>query len=652
MGRLKIEKIMYEGDNYYFESPKFEEGINIIEGENGSGKSTFSNLINFSLGNYVKEFDKKEIKVHKEIVNDTNNYVVSIIYIDEDRYKLKRFFNDNRIFVEENGEIQDYLIHRPQNDVKIFSDWLLDKLGISVVEFYQGTAKSKLNFADLFRLIYYDQKTVPEKIYKDSRNDRNFISDSEFMRKVIFQMLMGHEFSEYYKLVGELNKKKKEKNDYKIKEEGFLKIASEFGFEDLNNVGLEDLEAKVKQKNLQLQRLEKYEAELLSVTQKPVDSTEKVRQLKKRLIDVELLFESTLNKINRLYKEIKSIENIKENTILEVTQIKKIILTHEELNLFSPNTCPYCLNNVERTEGHCICGKEIEESEYEKFFYSSDEYLAILKSKQKSIDTLNLAIESCNDELNYLETELKKLTKQKNDVQKLIEEVKEDVQRNTNVAEIKDIEQQRYALKGEISSLDQNYKVKQNFNEIEKGLTSTENKIKKINATLKTKNKEAKEEIETKITVFNEIYNNLLVDIKEDINQARINEENYMPIINGGEYKEASVDVPIRLMYFLTLLKMSVLDSKIPFPRFLLIDTPESLGIDKDNLEKSISKLLNDSDIDNDSDGDKVERSDFQIILTTGIKKYPEEFSSYKKGRSLNKNNKLLIKKEKNKQPN
>src|SRR5690625_4696407 len=109
MGRLKITKLIYEGDNYYYESPDFEDGINIIEGENGTGKSTFSNLLNFSLGNYVKEFDSREKKVHKEIVNDTNNYVMVLICIDKEIYKLKRFFNDNRVFVEENGEVYDYL---------------------------------------------------------------------------------------------------------------------------------------------------------------------------------------------------------------------------------------------------------------------------------------------------------------------------------------------------------------------------------------------------------------------------------------------------------------------------------------------------------------------------------------------------------------
>lgn len=638
MGRLKIEQLFYEGDNYYYESPLFQDGINIIEGENGSGKSTFSNLLSFSLGNYVREFDKRADKKHTEIVNDTNNYVLTTISIDNQKYKLKRFFNDNRIFVEENGEIYDYLIYRPKGDIVIFSDWLLEKLGIPVVEFYQGTAQSKLNFSDLFRLIYYDQKTAPEKIYKESRNDGNFITDSEFMRKVIFQMLLGHEFSEYYKLIGDLNKAKKQKGNLKSREEGFVDIASEFGYNGLKDDTIVEINNLIEDKKMQLKRLQIFEKEQLKIEVNPIENTDKIRQYKRDLINIEIGIEDLQNQVNRLYKEINNIKKLKENTILEVTQIKKIILTHEELKLFSPDTCPYCLNKVERKVDHCICGKEVSESEYEKFFYSTDEYLTILKSKQKSVETLDIAIQSCKDELFQLSKVLEEYKKLKKDKINLINESKKDIERNTNLAGIKEIQFKKIKLKEEIISLEQYYKIKKNYDGIINELTSIENSISGLNDNIKNKERAASKELKHQITKFNEIYNSLLINLKDDIYKAQIDELNYMPIINEGEYREASVAVSIRLMYFLTLLKMSIKDKEIPFPRFLLIDTPESLGIDQDNLENSISKfsILN----------DQPDNINYQIILTTGIGKYPKEFSSFKRGRSLLKSNKLLVRKK------
>ena len=72
--------------------------------------------------------------------------------------------------------------------------------------------------------------------------------------------------------------------------------------------------------------------------------------------------------IERVDKEIKEIENIR--------------FVNKKLALFSPNTCPYCLREVEREKGKCICGNDIDEEEYDKFFYSEEEYFQILQVKR------------------------------------------------------------------------------------------------------------------------------------------------------------------------------------------------------------------------------------------------------------------------------
>ena len=58
MGNLIIKKVKYSGEQYSFESPEFSTGINIIVGDNGSGKSTFSYFIEFGLGGSIEPFKK------------------------------------------------------------------------------------------------------------------------------------------------------------------------------------------------------------------------------------------------------------------------------------------------------------------------------------------------------------------------------------------------------------------------------------------------------------------------------------------------------------------------------------------------------------------------------------------------------------------
>ncbi|WP_323097547.1 hypothetical protein, partial [Serratia marcescens] len=89
-----------------------------------------------------------------------------------------------------------------------------------------------------------------------------------------------------------------------------------------------------------------------------------------------------------------------------------------------------------------------------------------------------------------------------------------------------------------------------------------------------------------------------------------------------------------RFLYFMTMLQLSLLDDT-PFPRLLLIDTPENIGIDNENLKRLLDCL---NDIEN------PKNLDYQIILSTGEGKYPESLKDNVVIK-LSDGNKLLTKK-------
>ncbi|MEN2259089.1 hypothetical protein AAIB48_16620 [Paraclostridium benzoelyticum] len=120
---------------------------------------------------------------------------------------------------------------------------------------------------------------------------------------------------------------------------------------------------------------------------------------------------------------------------------------------------------------------------------------------------------------------------------------------------------------------------------------------------------------------FNEIYNELMKKADKYCYEAYINDI-YMPIVNDKSYRARSASVSKRLMYFLTLLIMS-LEYSINYPGFLMIDTPNKEGIDVDKL-KIILEQLNKA-----YDYTENNNKKFQIILTTGIGIYPESLKKY-----------------------
>ena len=215
MGRLAVRRVVYSGEKYSFESPYLNDGLVIMEGVNGHGKSTFMNLIYYGFGGRVQSFNKHDDNVsnkHNEICNDKNNYVELLIEINGKEYELTRYIGDNLIFIlGEDEEVIQTCVYRKQSDEStiVFSDWILSKLDIDVFDIVQGTKNFKLNFTDLLRLIYHDQATEVDKIYKEADNS-NFLSDSLEIRKAIFEVLLGKTYNDYYYTLGQYKLKLKE----------------------------------------------------------------------------------------------------------------------------------------------------------------------------------------------------------------------------------------------------------------------------------------------------------------------------------------------------------------------------------------------------------------------------------------------------------
>ncbi|WP_147310720.1 AAA family ATPase, partial [Pseudomonas citronellolis] len=403
MGSLRIQKVVYRGTNYHFESPLFDENLILIEGDNGTGKSTFCNLIYYGLGGRVSEFSRKEKQEqHKEITDDKDNRVELYIKINNEGYKLTRYIDDNDITVSSTLEACNVstksLILTQNNDAPtsvfqvfrsseieyIFSDWILSKLGITVVELYQGYRNFKINFNDLMRLIYHDQQPDPRGVYKKLDTQSNFMNDSELLRKAIFELLVGKTFSQYYESLSKSKELEKDKNIAAGLLKEYSRIIEELsGSSEPLNISF--LQASLQEKENQLERLHNArntfksnrEAKRTTIDYALID-------LKNQITEKQLALSELNQDLISTIGEKQKLNSVKENTLREISQIIKIIHSHDQLNLFSADTCPYCLGKVERVTGHCVCGSEIQEEQYQRFFYTSKEYKEIYKSKIKT----------------------------------------------------------------------------------------------------------------------------------------------------------------------------------------------------------------------------------------------------------------------------
>lgn len=631
MAFLAIRKIQYVGHKYSLSLEGIKDGVNIIEGPNGTGKTTLCELIYFALGGSVAMFNKSSSTHHKEIASDTNNSVLLDIEIDGSNYQLSRAISSNDILVTDAADLQVLPVIRSKNEKHIFSDWLLEKLKIPKIEMSLGNVQFILNFRDLARLIYHDQKLEKlTSIYK-SPDQNNFYSDSEMVRKTIFEILIGHKSVEYYASISDLKTAEVARRTAKDVLNEFRAIAA-----SINESNLQTNLDHVTQTRIGfVEQLDKIKAarETLAHKTKPNGRSvmDRVKKQKAEIVELHQEIVTLQDKHSRIFQELLTLNNLLEETMLEVTQLKKVIATHRSLGLFSPDTCPYCLRVVDRQAGLCVCGQPIDEAQYEKFFYDEAEYTDILKRKLRSLLTTQEAVLLTEEELNVAQGQIQAAKDKEGVIRQNILEEMDQMDTGIDVNHLGTLDNQYLHISEQLLALDQTEKLITKLDALQHDLDEAESR----HNTALSKNKilegAARTELHDKVTEFNKLYNKAMKSALQECHSAKIDFENYLPRINNGEYREASSVVTVRLLYYVTLLRLALDHEDVKFPRLLILDTPETAGIDTENLIQAftqIQTLLG-------------KMKGFQIILTTGKGKYPKEFAP-RVIRRLSKKSRLL----------
>ena len=626
MGQLSIHRVHYEGKSYQYSSPELDKfKINIIEAPNGSGKSTFFDLIYYGLGGKVSHFSKSEAVFHKEIANDSSNFVELEIAINKEKYKIIRRISENLITILSDDEIikqgkavGNFLclnINRSKLDDYVFSDWILEKLDIPSIEIFHAGKNFKVGFNDLSRLIYHNQGTDTNGIYKPADN-QNYVSDSAFLRKAIFEVLLGKTLVKLYEAYGKLKRKQSEHdkslailNEYK---NIVADMHKQLGIKDVvNDLHLQRNINDLISANNQLSLVR---SSRLKVNVSDNTGLKQTQKIKDNLNTNELELISIRNEIDIKIKDIGLIGQVISRTREDAFRLRKIIHTHRQLEMFTPDTCPYCLKNVDRPSDKCVCGSEIDEHDYRRYFYDPSEYYTLLKSKVKSLETMDVALSAAKSELNELDKKFKEHKDINDKIKSELSQVISEIEYVTDFNDIEEIDDAILLNKELISNYSQALILEKNLNKYQAEKDKLKKELDKAKVDVELLEASSSQELAEKVNDFNKYYNLFMRESLMDCRKAEINSDDYMPLINNGEYKEASASVHKRFLYYVTLLQLSLLDD-IPFPRILLIDTPENIGIDNENLKRMINCL---SLIENPKD------LDYQVILSTGVNKYPE----------------------------
>lgn len=348
--KLKVTRVVVKKNGISVYDQEFHSGINVIRGENSTGKSTVVELISYGLGADIKKQHWKE-----EALSCDEIYIA--VDINSRSYVFKRPIeaetNKPPIFMRE-GSFEDHKSsegwtkygYQQTGNKKSFSARIFDLLGY---ESHITNQNDSLTIHQLFRLMYSDQDTPASNIFRwESLN-----YDRESMRTAIGEFLFGFDDLTVHELRQDLIRLERsfEKLDNDLK--SVYQLLGRTNIKASTN----ELQNEISNLNTDLQVLSDKKKSLRSDNIKSHDP-ELEREAKK--LDEQII--SSSEKIVRLKDEIISISyDIEENkAFIDTLKLRKAAISNSQaavnaLGIVDFEYCPSCLSKVSSTDKGSAC---------------------------------------------------------------------------------------------------------------------------------------------------------------------------------------------------------------------------------------------------------------------------------------------------------
>lgn len=339
---------------------KFHRGVNIIHGQNSSGKSTIVRFIFFALGGSYGDFVPEALRCQ---------YVMAEVEIDGKVYTLKRYLEktDNGGGVKKNAPIYIYFgsmeeceeDKRPEKwkcygynmsaNKRSFSNVLFELMDLPEMK-----AESNITMHQILRLIYLDQESPLSSLFFFEQFDQTFT------RETVAELLMGlydEKLSD-----DKLDKIKLEDKIAELKQS--IKITRQF-LDDPVKQSPGFLLAQIDQLKKEMDDISEEVRKLREgETQREVQKLEYER-MQGKVAELREQYQQVNDDIERLKADIRDSNYFIHALQKKIEAVDRSIATREYFDKLHLEYCPECLTKIEDNveEGRCrLCKSPIDNS--------------------------------------------------------------------------------------------------------------------------------------------------------------------------------------------------------------------------------------------------------------------------------------------------
>lgn len=589
-------KIVYQGD--------FPNKINIIRGENSTGKSTLANFIYYILGGDFIEWLPEARScdfVFGEIEIDSKVITLKREVVDKIMQPMQIYYGAIDSALKSAAEGWQVFPYRKSDSKESFSQLLFQ-----ILKFPEVTTENNesITMSQILRLMYIDQMSPLINFIK------NVDFDSPLIRQAIGNLMLGIYDDKLFNQQIELRNKKRRYGELKSEFQAVRQVYS------LSNqtIDINQIDKQIIDNENDIKKIDDTLAkrELIVESEKKNDVLNRIKELRSLVEEDSRIISTLLSNENKLVADIIDSKNFIDELQNQSKALSESLSTRTIMGNLEINFCPSCLSPLgDSKDDHVchLCKKELNDSDHKsRILRIQHEINTQIKESQYLLERKQSSLDEISEKTKAARA---KLSIDNRNLNTYINSANATVDRKQDELLIR-----KGALNNENLNLVKQKQLIVSFLNLKTSLDRLEKEISNLEEAIKNKQSNQRSKL---IQALDKIGHYSLILLKGDgnyeasfLNASRIEidfSKNLYYVDERNNFSASSLVIlknSIRFGIFFASLDVEFMR----YPRFILCDNIEDKGMTEErshNFQKNLVAMA-----------EKIQK-DYQIIFTTSM---------------------------------
>lgn len=605
----------------------FHSGVNIIRGENSSGKSTIASFLFYILGGDFSNWTTQALRCHQVLAEASFNGAVITLKRDIAEFgmqPLSIYYGPYTDSIADLLNWKTFPYRQTENTISL-SNVLFTALGLPETK----SEDSNITMHQILRLMYVDQDTPTQNLFRIER------FDLPLTRQTISEVLLGIYEDDLYSKRLDLKLSSK---SFEVRNREFEHLQKILSFKSNSRGDLSGLLEEIEKTKLEIVLIDEKIIDLKSKTSVNVakNSPSELEKVQIELSKEKATLANLITSIEQYEIEIFDSEQFVATIDKRLIELSHSLLTRNLLGELPLTHCPQCLSKLDPVENEHTCAlckkplsEELEKANAKRLQQELEiqtrESNQLLASKRKTLAQMRGELPGHIEKSRILQQKLNKLL---------------NVNQSTRDERIDSLLIEKGNIQNRLESLNEQIKTLEYLDLLRAELEELTVRISLLKVQISNIEKEQANKLNT---AMRKIKDNTVFILKNDLERQQefknpqnveINFLKDTYSLNGSNNFSASSKTYFKNAVLFAIFYASLELDFFRYPRFILCDNMEDKGMEKIRTQNFQEVIV--------SMSKKFEHIDHQIIFTTSMISDKLNNTSLCVGEEYNRNKKSL----------